>query len=297
MNTKVIDSHLHVWAPLSKSNEYPYASGQTPPNSLINKASAEDLLSCMSDSGVDGALIVQPINHLYDHSYVADTIKKFPEKFKGMMLHDPTLSKQDAIDRLEQLTLQGFVGVRYNPYLFPAEESGQAFGKMSGESGLATYKRCGELNIPVGIMCFKGLDLHYDDIINLLEKSPGTTMVLDHMGFAALDYGDEKGDKLFSLLLSLAQYPNVYVKISALFRITGTGDTFPFNRVKTERFLPLVEKYTVDRLLYGSDFPFILEEESGYKETLDVIKSWIKDKKSQRALLSGTAEKLFGPWG
>ena len=57
MSTKVIDSHLHVWAPSSKSNEYPYASGQTPPNSLINKASAEDLLSCMSDSGVDGALI------------------------------------------------------------------------------------------------------------------------------------------------------------------------------------------------------------------------------------------------
>lgn len=295
MNTKIVDSHLHVWAPSSKSNEYPYASGQTPPDSLIDKASAEELLSCMSDSGVDGALIVQPINHLYDHRYVADTIKKYPHKFKGMMLHDPTLDKQDAVDRLEELVLQGFVGVRFNPYLFPAEKSGEAFGKMSGESGLEVYKRCAELNVPVGIMCFKGLDLHYDDIINLLEQSPETTMVLDHMGFAALDYEDEKGEKRFEMLLSLAKYPNVHVKISALFRITG-GDTFPFDRVKKERFLPLVEKYTVDRLLFGSDFPFVLVEEGGYKETLEVIQSWVGNEKDRAALLSGTAERLFGPW-
>lgn len=91
-----------------------------------------------------------------------------------MLLHDPTLSKEDAIDRVEELILKGFVGVRYNPYLWPAESSNEDFGKMSGESGLAVYKRCGELNIPVGVMCFKGLDLHYDDIINLLEQSPGS---------------------------------------------------------------------------------------------------------------------------
>lgn len=121
-------------------------------------------------------------------------------------------------------------------------------------------------------------------------------MILDHMGFAALDYEDEKGEKLFGMLLSLARYPQVYVKISALFRITG-NDSFPFERVKEERFLPLVDKFTVDRLMFGSDFPFILNEENSYKETLEVIKSWVVDDKDRSALLSGTAEKLFGPWG
>ena len=47
--------------------------------------------------------------------------------------------------------------------------------------GLAVYQRCAELQVPVGIMCFKGLGLHYDDIISLIEKSPNTQLVLDHL--------------------------------------------------------------------------------------------------------------------
>ena len=42
--------------------------------------------------------------------------------------------------------------------------------------GLAVYQRCAELQVPVGIMCFKGLGLHFDDIISLIEKSPNTQM-------------------------------------------------------------------------------------------------------------------------
>jgi predicted TIM-barrel fold metal-dependent hydrolase len=37
--------------------------------------------------------------------------------------------------------------------------------------------------MPVGIMCFKGLGLHYDDIIKLVEFSPETNVVIDHFGF------------------------------------------------------------------------------------------------------------------
>jgi hypothetical protein len=37
--------------------------------------------------------------------------------------------------------------------------------------------------MPVGIMCFKGLGLHYEDIIKLLESSPQTNVIIDHFGF------------------------------------------------------------------------------------------------------------------
>ena len=41
----------------------------------------------------------------------------------------------------------------------------------------------GTLKMPVGIMCFKGLPLHYTDIVALLEHSPGTDVIIDHFGF------------------------------------------------------------------------------------------------------------------
>lgn len=64
---------------------------------------------------------------------------------------------------------QGFCGVRFNPYLWA--EGGEG---MRDETGLALYRKAGELNMPVGVMCFKGLKLHIGDIKALLESSPQT---------------------------------------------------------------------------------------------------------------------------
>lgn len=290
MSTKVIDSHLHVWASKPESAKYNYAHGQDPPESLASSACTLALLEKMGECGVDGALIVQPINHKYDHSYVADAIGTYPDRFKGMMLHDPELPPQQAVSRLEELALKGFVGVRFNPYLWP---EGKLMSEKDG-SGVAVYKRCGELKMPVGVMCFKGLDLHYADIQNLIEQCPDTMLVLDHFGFTTLD---ERGDHAFKMLLELGKNDNVFVKISALFRVAGE-DKYPFEEVRRKRFLPLFEKFGQDRLMFGTDFPFVLEQEGSYGGAIGVVDDWVKgDDSARAAIMGGTAERLFGAWG
>ena len=135
-----------------------------------------------------------------------------------MLLHDPSLSAEAALSTLEDLTLKGFVGVRFNPYLWPSQGE-KKWKPMStaGEGGLAVYQRCGELNMPVGVMCFQGLQLHYDDILGLFQASPDTTLILDHFGFTSLT---DEGNAAFDQLLQLSKYPNVIVKMSALFRLS-----------------------------------------------------------------------------
>jgi len=140
-SNKIIDSHLHVWASTDEAkSRFPYAEGQEPPESLRNLASVSELLKRMDATGVDGALIVQPINHKFDHSYVADAMKNHPTRFKGMLLHDPSLAVDAAVSRLENFALQGFVGVRFNPYLWPKLEN-DTLTKMStaGGAGIAVY--------------------------------------------------------------------------------------------------------------------------------------------------------------
>lgn len=244
----------------------------------------------MTKAKVDGALIVQPINYKYDHSYVTSAIERYPTKFKGMLLHDPSLDKDGALSRLEELVLKGFVGVRFNPYLWP---EGKLMSEEGG-AGVAVYKRCAELGIPVGVMCFKGLDLHYDDILKLLQVSPDTTLILDHMGFTSLD---EKGDEAFKQLLSLSKYPSVVVKISALFRVSRSNDSFPYEVVHKKRFHPLLEAFGAERLLFGTDFPYVLVQEGGYVDTTKLIRSWATSDFDQAALMGGNAERLFGFWG
>ena len=280
---KTIDSHLHIWANAKESNDYPYAPEQTPPPTIIDLASTDALLHQMSEAGVDGALIVQPINHKYDHRYVKNAIKSHPDKFKGMMLFDPSLNEDLAVDRLEELVLDGFVGVRFNPYLFD--------GKMSeNPSAVRVFERCAALKVPIGIMCFKGIELHYDDIIALCKSSPETSVILDHFGFAAVDNQEQ-----FEMVLALAKF-NVAVKISALFRLS---DAFPYDKVKTERFEPLLETFGASRLMFGTDFPYVTQEEVGYKGAVETVASWLsgKDEAQRRAIMGGTAERYFGTWG
>jgi predicted TIM-barrel fold metal-dependent hydrolase len=295
---KVIDSHLHVWASAAEaSTGFPYV--QEPPASLTDRASISELLKQMDDNRVDGALIVQPINHKFDHSYVLSAIQSHSDRFKGMLLHDPSLSTTDAVNRLEDLALQGFVGVRFNPYLWPENKSSDGsvssprWAPMSQAdgAGLAVYKRCGELHMPVGVMCFQGLQLHYDDILALLKASPDTILILDHFGFTSLD--KDNADAVFEKLLALAAYPQVHVKISALFRL---GDAPPYTRVNTERFQPLLKAFGADRLMFGSDFPFVLEQPEAYS-TVRLVESWIENDQDRAAIMGGTAERVFGPWG
>ena len=56
---------------------------------------------------------------------------------------------------------------------------------MTNGVGRAMYEKCGELGLPVGYMCFKGLLLHYDDIVGLCDAYPKTQVLLDHFGVRA----------------------------------------------------------------------------------------------------------------
>ena len=286
ISPRIIDSHVHVWASADEAAAaFPYTPGNDPPTFLQNKASIHCLLEHMQRSGVQGALIVQPIHHKFDHSYVIQAIKQHPTIFKGMLLHDPSLSKDDAISRLDNLALQGFQAVRFNPYLWPTDVT-----MSSTEAGRAVYQRCAQLSMPVGIMCFHGLDLHYTDILNLIQYSPETTLILDHFGFTGFN---AQGDTNFETLLSLAKYPSVHIKVSALFRL---NDTFPFEKVKQERFLPLLQTFGKDRLLFGTDFPYVLNTTS-YQNMIHLVSTWMKTEEIQNSVMCGTAENLFGHWG
>lgn len=48
------------------------------------------LLEAMKEASVSGALIIQPGNHQFDHSYVTSVLRAYPDKFAGMLLANPT---------------------------------------------------------------------------------------------------------------------------------------------------------------------------------------------------------------
>ncbi|MFS7959079.1 putative 4-sulfomuconolactone hydrolase [Helianthus anomalus] len=285
--TKIIDSHLHVWAsPQEAIEKFPYVPGQEP----SIRGNFDFLLHCMEEAGVDGALIVQPINHKFDHSYVTSVLKKHPSKFVGCCLANPA-EDGSGVQQLEHLILEdGYRAVRFNPYLWP---SGQ---QMTNEIGKAMFSKVGELGVPVGFMCMKGLNLHISEIKELCSEFPETVVLLDHVAFCKPPMDDEEA-KTFSELLGLSRFPQVYVKFSALFRVSRKS--FPYDDLTT-LLSQVVSSFGANRVMWGSDFPFVVEE-CGYKEAkeaVSVIANQVPMPSSDLEWIMGkTAMQLFqGQW-
>lgn len=290
-----IDSHLHVWG----------TSGLARPAPPELVADPESLLSLMEEGDVSGALIVQPINYEFDHSFVADAIRKYPDKFRGMLLFDPSWSPLEMKDRIQSLVAKGFVGVRYNPYLGSGEDDAKN-ARLE-----ALFEACQESKIPIGIMAFGGLLPLADNIESLTKKFPSVPVVLDHWSFPRADPAASPSPELrideaaWDRLLSFGASPNVYVKISALFRVSSTP---PPHDDLQKRFLQLIRVFGKDRLMWGSDFPYASLQPGGYQAQLKAVKGWLStaserkevDDETVAAILSGTARRLFrfddAPW-
>eukprot|EP00850_Spirogloea_muscicola_P021804 SM000262S09883 [mRNA] locus=s262:43074:46242:- [translate_table: standard] len=295
----LIDSHLHVWAGpgepvltsvhVVQAEDFPYYPGQEP----TVLGSVQHLLDGMRAAGIDGALIVQPINHRFDHSYVSSVLQLYPGKFVGCCLADPTEGGGGLEEMTRLLTQGGFRAVRFNPYLWP---SGQ---KMTNEVGRAMFRRAGELGAPVGFMCFKGLLLHLEEIEILCATYPYTNVMIDHFGFCKPPLENGEGREAWTALLSLSRFPRVFVKVSAFFRVSREGypyrDTWPLVQ-------ELVITFGAQRLLWGSDFPYVTEECS-YSASWQILPSEkdiqeeLMSRQDAALVLGGSARLLFpGAW-
>jgi len=298
---RVIDSAVHVWS----TGVEPFPWAVPPPANLAGAATPEVLIAAAKEAGVAGALIVQPANHMYDHSYVTKALREHGDFFRGMGLANPGLPVPDAVRALEELAAAGYVGVRFNAGAFE--------GGLTSDVAKALYKRAGELQMPVGVMAFKGLGGFVPALRANCEDFPETTLVIDHMGFFRQPaIGGQLGDAAtndedaWKGLLSLAQYPQVYVKVSALFRTSGLA---PPHSDLEPRVAELLRAFGAERLMWGSDFPFVttggfplpegvIETPAAmtYTQAAAVPTAWNVpelDDTARDALMGGTAARLF----
>lgn len=290
-----IDSHLHLWTP--DAERYPAA---TPPPEHLNKdgrGTFENFVKLMDATRVSHAVVVQPINYGQDYTYLMTAMDAYPERLRGIFVADPSVGPENAGAWLERTAHShaGWVGVRFNPYKWP---EGAAKG-MADETGLAMFRKAGELGLVVGFMPFKGLGSHATEIEALLRASPETKVIIDHWGFflqPATGFGDDRAfdEASWQSLLALSAFPQVSVKLSALFRVAK--DPLPFSSL-SERLEVLLEKFGSARLLWGSDFPYATEH-SDYATATVAMEAWpawetLADE-DRTNILYATSARLFG---
>jgi predicted TIM-barrel fold metal-dependent hydrolase len=271
----IIDSHLHVWS--DDESRYPYGEVSRPGTG--DRASVELLNEHMAEAGVEKAVIVQPIHYLYDNRYVADCLARFPGRFAAVCLVDP--KDPAAPDQLEELVRgRGFGGMRLH---LSRQEDPSALAASDQDP---LWRRVEELSVCL-IVLGRATDL--PALEPIVDRFPDVKVVLDHLGGPPV--GEEPTHPLLGNVLRMAMYPNVYVKVSNMNRMSK--GPYP-HRDTHDMVRRIYDALGPERLMWGTDFPHVLTA-GGYVRALELVRDELDflTNEDKDWLFSGTVRKVW----
>jgi len=211
------------------------------------------LLELMDANGVEKTVLVQVIHYRWDNSYTAYAMKKYPDKFMGVCRVNPI--DPDAPDHLSRWTEEyGFHGVRLSP---SADASGDWF---SGPLMEPIFSRATDLGVPMLLLTKPSRLI---DLTVLLERHSELDIVIDHMADCSIGQPEQ-----LKLLLDLARFPRVYVKISHTWGLSR--ETYPWADTH-EMVKQVYQAFGAQRIMWGTDWPVCLGRAT-YAQTLSVVK-------------------------
>ncbi len=224
-------------------------------------------------------VLIQVIHYRWDNRYLASVLKRYPRTFKGVCRVNP----QDpaAPDHLSRLTeVDGFHGVRLSP---AATADGDW---IRGPLMPPLWRRCAQLKVPMTVLAPV---TRMPDLIPLIEENPSLIVVIDHMADCPLDRPDQ-----LQLLLDLARYPRVYVKISHMWSLSKQPYPYPDAIAQVKR---LYDTFGAKRLMWGTDWPISLKQLS-YEKAVALYRDHLEflPSNDREQILSKTVQQVW-PFG
>jgi predicted TIM-barrel fold metal-dependent hydrolase len=245
------------------------------PDQPAEAATPEHLLACMSEAGVDYAIVVHPEPYQDDHRYLEHCLNVGKGKLKGTLLL--FADREGSLEKMPELCRKlNPVAVRVHAY---SPDRLPPFGKpelrklwsMATDHGLA-------------------VQLHFEPryaagFEPLIREFAKTTVIIDHMGRPFQGTPAEH-----AVVLNWAKLDNTIMKLSAI----PPQTMYPHRDIQ-----PIVKQLTdawgAERMIYGGGFGADTTGES-YGQAFERARSYLTHLSGaeQAKILGGTAAKLFG---
>lgn len=221
-----------------------------------SSARAAQYINQLDAHGFDRGVLVQPSFLGTDNSQLLVALREFGDRLRGIAVVDPDVSQET----LDQLDAGGTVGIRLNLI-------GKDVPALRDAHWQRLFKRLIALDWHVEVHCHaRGLDAVLPPLLDA-----GVRIVVDHMGRPDPALGiDDPG---FRYLLSMGHTGTVWVKLSGSYRHGAEGQA-----LATQAVTPLVDAFSLRRLVWGSDWPHTMFEETmSFGETVHRLDAWLPD--------------------
>ncbi len=288
-----IDAHVHVFTKVSP--EFPREVSPNWP--AEREESAEKLLGEMDKHQIDQAVLVQiggtSIEH---HSYLLHCLKSYPDRFLGIGLVPP--DHPNPAEHMSELADgTGIIGFR----LFDLGGPRDIFATTDARA-FKTYSiwECAAEKDYVLWLYPRSIDAHL--LPYLVQAFPQVRVVLNHLGmtpgkgkFTLDEFGRPQiqvsGYNLnMHTTYRLARFENVTVHLSGQYAFSR--EAFPYQNLAGWHG-NLLNDFGAKRLMWATDFPWILEE-PGYGELTTIIEKLLPNlSESELADIMGGNAKRF----
>jgi predicted TIM-barrel fold metal-dependent hydrolase len=263
-----IDSHAHVFLRLlAMSQRHRYI-----PN---YDATVSQYLSLLDSHHMTNGVLVQPSFLGTDNSFLLATLRKYPERLRGIAVIDPA----SDMEKLKDMHSAGIVGVRLNLIGLPTPD-------LTTPDWQTAFANLRKLNWIVEVQVEAG---RLEPVIKpLLEHA--LRVVVDHFGRPDPVQGVE--DPGFLNLLRAAKSQNLFVKISGAYRDSNDniGEVFALEA------LPLLRSaFGLRRIVWGSDWPHTqFEKVVTYESAYELLFKMLPQEKDRSIVLWDSPADLFG---
>jgi len=271
----VINLHTPEVLPLKPKWRKDFIGGKIGADAeILNGLSIEKYLERMDRAGIQMAFIAasrsgtkgHPSNWQLPYEIVADVVRKYPKRFKGLAGIDPTEGMNGVRELEHAIGELGFVGAHVYPHWFEMAPHHRKYYPF--------YAKCVELDIPIQMQV--GHCLLYSRERPL--RSVGRPITLDTI---ACDFPELKiigihtGWPWVEEMISVAwKHPNVYIG----------SDAYAPKFWKPE-FVRFIDSWGQDKVLFGTDFPIIDFE----RATREINELGLKEDSKQKLLWKNTA--------
>lgn len=271
----IIDAHTHVGS--MDRTTYPLVSNERHQGSiwyLDHGVTTERLLELMDEACVASAVLVQAFgSHGTDNRYAIDSARTYSNRTVGVGAID-VREEPDPRERVRiMIEQEGLNGIRL-------ADSGT--GTIGDPGTVEIAREVATLGVPLLIVT---IATQVPLVRALLEKVPRARVVLDHCASPDLTGGPPWREA--ESVLALAEFPNVYLKVSSM----------TIDQVQPSEAPALLEvlasRFGADRLLWGSDFshthdrPYASLVAAGRKAAESLIE------RDRDSFLGGTASRLW----
>ena len=237
-----IDIHPHVIS--SDTSHYPNAplGGHKSDWSRERPVNVEQMIAAMDQAGIAKSALVQASTcYGHDNSYIADAVAAHPGRFTGVFSVD--VLAPDAPEKIRYWVGRRLTGMR----LFTAGSTmpNQA-DWVDDPRSFPAWECAGQLGIPV---CMQMTVKAIPQLIQMLERFPKVSVILDHLAKPALSDGPPYASA--ADVFWLADFKNLFLKLTP--RTVAEAQN---GKATHATFFPLlVSKFGASRIAWGSNYP------------------------------------------